>query len=195
MIHEALKFVDINAFFSEANKQGFNGEIKALLYERDLIPFGSAFFIPTDDLPESFDLATIDKFGGSLTCVESFNYLGTEHFLEDFMVFRPSLIGFVEISDPSPVLCDHKAPNWASVDMAHYIILEDGGGKEFFLNTVGKFVPIENTSEEPQAYKVYGQAIKKADSLRPQYAGNCSVYTLEQRELEIRRKQTPFDND
>lgn len=195
MIQEALKFKDIDTFFSVATKQGFNGEIKALLYERDTPPYGSAYFIPTDNLPDSFDLTIIDQFGGSLTCVQPFNYLGTERFIEDYMVFRPSLTGLIEISDPDRFICGHNAKNWDTVEMLHYIILEDGGGKEFFLNTVGKFVPLENTTEEPQTYKAYKQAIKKANSLRPQYAANCSVFTLEQNELDIRRKQIPNDSD
>lgn len=195
MIQEALKFTDLQAFFSEAGRQGFNGEIKSLLFEQGQAPYGSAYFIPTRKLPESFDLTGIDEFGGQLTCVETFRYLGTERFTADFMVLQQSLTGYIEISDPDPVICDHNAINWATLEMTHLIILEDGGGKEFFLNVDGKFVPIEDTAQEPHTFKSYKQAVKKADSLRPQYAANCSVYTLEQRELDIRRSQTPNDKD
>jgi len=191
MNRDAIKFTDLNSFLSTVDENGFNGEIKDFIFEKGQPPYCSAYFIPVHQLPESFDLESIDEFGGTIAQVEEIHYLGTERFTTDFMIFPLSLIGYVEVCIPAPTnfVQDMVPTNWTSGEMNYVINLEDGGGQEFFLTAAGKLVGLRAVSQDqPQEFKNYKLAAKKISQITEKYPPTCQLYVVERREFEARRK-------
>ena len=190
MNQDALKFTDLDSFFKAAEGMGFNGSLKDLLYEQDRLPYCSAYLIPIDLLPASFDLTARSRFGGTLTRVEEIHYLGTEQFTTDFMIYPLSLTGYVEIDSCNPTtfaetnLDEDPEGN----DMNFVINIEDGGGKEFYLTQLGNLIALtDHSDDEPQVFKSAKQVNKQIDLLRQKYSEACQVYALEQHEFDARR--------
>lgn len=191
MNREALKFTDLEAFFEVMEGMGYNGEIKNLIYEQDKLPYCSAYFIPTHQLPASFDISLIDQFKGKLAHVEEVRYLGTEEFNADFMIFPLSLIGYVEVNSTAPAtfVPNTEVIDWATGEMNFVINLEDGGGKEFYVTAGGGLIGLADQSEEePYIFKTHKQVTKQLDQLRQKYPKTCKIYAMEKREFEARRK-------
>lgn len=193
MNRDAVKFTDLDTFLSIMERMGYNGEIKDLIYEQGKLPYCSAYFVPTDLLPDTLyiDNDTLDQFGGTLAKVEEIRYLGFEEFTTDFMVFPLSLRGYVEVRIATPVTFAPETiqNKWTTGEMIFIINLEDGGGKEFYLTQSGRFVGLTDRSdEEPQPFKTLKQAGKRMDQLRERYPETCRIYTTEQRDFDARRK-------
>lgn len=192
MNREALKFTDLDAFFNVVEKMGYNGEIKELIYEQDKLPYCTAYFIPTHLLPPNFNINVIDRFAGQLAQVEEVQFLGTEEFNADFMIFPLSLVGYVEVNTVAPTIfvLDKTSIDWSTGEMNFVIYIEDGGGKEFFLAASGALIALtDQTQEEPQILKNHKQVTKHLDQLRPKYPRTCNIRALEKREFEARRKE------
>ena len=191
MKRNALKFTDLAAFFEVMESMGINGKGKDLIYEQDKLPYCSAYFIPTDLLPPTFDLNTICHFGGILTQVQEIRYLGTERFTSDFMIFPLSLTGYVEIDSFSPptFVPETDQNDWATEEMIFVINIEDGAGKEFYLTSSGSLVGIaDQSTEEPQEFKTYKQVDKQLSVLSQKYPPTCRIYALELHEFNQRRQ-------
>jgi hypothetical protein len=191
MNREALKFTDLNTFLSVMEEKGYNGELKDFIFEQDKPPYCSAYFIPLHQLPESFDLESIDKFGGTMARVEEIHYVGTERFTADFMIFPLSRTGYVEVGIPAPTtFVQEMVPTkWTTEEMNYVINLEDGGGQEFFLTAAGKLVGMATVSQEqPQEFKTFKQAAKKISQITEKYPATCQLYVMELREFQARQK-------
>lgn len=197
MNREAIKFTDLDAFFNVMEGFGYNGEVKKLIYEQDKLPYGSAYLVPTQSLPETFDLDAIGLFGGSLTCVQDINYIGTERFATDFMIYPLSMVGYVEVETPTrstfaPSKSEH---DWTEGEMVYLINIQDGTGHEFYLTTNGTMASLSaKDDQKPQEFKTYKQVNKQLEALRPKYPKTCRVYFVERREFEEKRKALLEDN-
>ncbi|GAB2547159.1 hypothetical protein [Spirosoma aerophilum] len=198
MNRDALKFTDLDAFLEVVEGMGFNGEVTDLIYEQGKLPYCTAYFVPTHLLPSTFDLESIDQFGGTIAQVEQVRYLGTEEFNADFMIFPLSMVGYVEVDSLSPVNFVPNTPqvDWTTGEMIFVINLEDGGGKEFYLNTTGSLVGLADQSDdEPHLFKTHKQVIKQLDLLRQKYPQTCKVYPVDYRDFEARRKSLLLNPD
>lgn len=196
MSREALKFTDLKAFLSVMEEQGFGDQAHAVIYERDKLPYCSAYLIPTELLPTAFDLNKSSLFGGFLTTVQEVNYLGTEKFYTDFMIYPLSLTGFVEVDGVSPITfaADKPEQDRDSKHMIYVINLEDGGGQEFFLTVGGGLINLSTDAEEqPQEFKTFKLVEKKIHQIREKYPATCRIYALDKKEFDNRRAllQTP----
>jgi hypothetical protein len=191
MSRDALKFTDLNTFLSLTEELRLDGRVTDLLYEGGKLPYCSAFFIPLDLLPESFDYTKLSLFGGTITKIDPIRYLGTERFTTDFMIYPLSLRGYVEVQTAGYTTFDQTNPfdDPEGTDMNFVINIEDGGGKEFFLAQNGNLVSLLDTDQEPQIFKTAKQVDKQMDLLRQKYSEACQVYGLEYAEFEARRKQ------
>ncbi|WP_018619758.1 hypothetical protein [Spirosoma luteum] len=187
MSREALKFTDLDAFLSVMEEQGFGQQAHAIIYERDKLPYCSAYLIPTELLPATFDLTMSPIFGGTLTCVQEVNYLGTETFHTDFMIYPLSLTGFVEVDGVSPItFADDKQER--DKHMIYVINLEDGGGQEFFLTVGGGLINLStDADEQPQEFKTFKLVEKKIHQIRDRYPATCRIYALDKKEFDNRR--------
>lgn len=197
MSREALKFTDLEAFLSVMEEQGFGDQAHAVIYERDRLPYCSAFLIPTELLPVTFNLEHSSLFGGSLTNVEEINYLGTEKFYTDFMIYPLSMTGFVEVDGISPITFAADKQE-RDKHMIYVINLEDGGGQEFFLTVGGNLISLTTAGEEqPQEFKTYKLVEKKIHQIRDKYPATCRMYALDKKEFDNRKAllQTPPAND
>jgi hypothetical protein len=74
-------------------------------------------------------------------------------------------------------------------DMAFVINLEDGVGKEFYIDIAGNPVPLEEEGQKPLILKTHKQVEKQLKTLKTQFASNCQLYAVEQNEFEERQKQ------
>ena len=193
MSREALKFTNLDAFLSVMEEQGFGQQAHAIIYERDKLPYCSAYLIPTELLPAAFDLTKSSFFGGTLTSVQEVNYLGTETFYTDFMIYPLSLTGFVEVDGVSPItFADDKQER--DKHMIYVINLEDGGGQEFFLTVGGGLINLSTEADEqPQEFKTFKLVEKKIHQIREKYPATCRIYALDKKEFDNRRDllQTP----
>ncbi len=190
-MNDALKFTDLDAFIETVQGMGFNGEITSLIYEGGKLPYCTAYFVPTHLLPSAFDLNAIDQFGGTIAKVTQIQYLGTEEFDADFMIFPLSRVGYIEVdsTEPSNFVPESALFDWTTGEMVYVINIEDGGGKEFFLTQNGTLVGLADQSqEEPQIFKTHKQVNKQLESLRQKYPQTCQVYAVDHREFEARRK-------
>ena len=196
MSREAVKFTDLEAFLSVMDEQGFGQQAHSIIYERDKLPYCSAYLIPIELLPATFDLTKSSLFGGILTSVQEVNYLGTETFYTDFMIYPLSLTGFVEVDDVYPVTFADDKPEQDrdSKHMIYVINLEDGGGQEFFLTLGGRLINLSSVAEEqPQEFKTFKLVEKKILQIREKYPATCRIYALDKKEFDSRRAllQTP----
>lgn len=191
MSRQALKFTDLNAFLDVMHRLGYNGEVTELLYEESNLPFCSAYLLPIDLLPSAFDFDLIQEFGGVITQVQPINFIGTERFYSDFMVYPLSRTGYVEVEGNAvPTFAPSDLVKEEELQMIYVINLEDGGGQEFFLTVGGGLVSLtSNGSEVPQEFKTSKLADKKKDQIRDKYPATCSIYVLEKSEFEIRRRE------
>lgn len=190
MSREALKFTDLDAFLLAMDEQGFVQQAQAILYEGDKLPYCSAYFIPTELLPATFDQAQAVRFGGSITRVQDVNYVGTERFYNDFMIYPLSLTGYVEMNDIPPIIFaeDESDEERDLKQMIYVINLEDGGGQEFYLTVSGSITNLSTISnDQPQEFKTYKLVAKKIDQIRDRYPATCRVYALERKEFDSRR--------
>ncbi len=72
--------------------------------------------------------------------------------------------------------------------MIYVINLEDGGGKEFFLVTGDRLIPLEDKGEnKPTEFISIKLALKRMDKIRPNYPPVCRLYALERNEFDRRR--------
>lgn len=191
MKRDAIKFTDLTAFFQVMEGFGYNGEVKALIYEKEKLPYCSAYLVPTQLLPESFDLNAITEFGGTLTSVQDIQYLGTERFTTDFMIYPLSRAGYVEVETygQSTFAPTSNDQDWTEGEMIYLINLQDGTGQEFYLTTQGTLASLSAKDEqEPQQFKTYKQVNKQLEALRQKYPKTCRVYFVERREFDERRK-------
>ncbi len=191
MNREAIKFKDLNGFLSVTTKMGFNGEIKALLFEEGEPPYCTAYFVPTNLLPSTFDMQAIGEFGGSITEVEDFHYIGPDDPSRDFMVFPKSSVGYLEVeSAPEGISTPEWLYNTAAIgEMVYVINLEDGGGQEFYLSTANTLVRLGLPDQEPpKQFKTHRQVNKQLDEMRAKYLPTCQVYAMEWRDFELRLK-------
>lgn len=197
MSREALKFTNLDAFLSVMEEQGFGQQAHAIIYERDKLPYCSAYLIPTELLPATFDLTQSVVFGGTLTLVKEVNYLGTEAFYTDFMIYPLSLTGYVEVDGVSPItFADNKPEQDRDKHMIYVINLEDGGGQEFFLTVGGRLINLSAAAEEqPQEFKTFKLVEKKIHQIREKYPATCRIYALDRKEFDNRRSllQAPPD--
>lgn len=189
MSREALKFTDLEAFLSVMEEQGFGDQAHAIIYERNKLPYCSAYLIPTELLPVTFDLEKSSLFGGSLTIVEEINYLGTEKFYTDFMIYPISLTGFIESDSVSPItFAASKIEQERDKHMIYVINLEDGGGQEFFLTVGGNLINLSaDGDEQPQEFKTYKLVEKKIQQIRGKYPSTCRMYALDKKEFDNRK--------
>ena len=191
MNRDALKFTDLDAFIEVTEGMGFNGEVTDLIYEEGRLPYGTAYFVPTDLLPAAFDLNDIDQFGGTITLVDKIRYLGVEQFNADFMIFPLSMEGYVEVDSFSPanLVPDISQIDWRTEEMVFVINVEDGGGKEFYLTASGSLVGLADQSDEdPQLFKTNKQVNKQLDLLRQKYPQTCQIYAVDNKDFEARRR-------
>lgn len=195
MGRDALKFKNLDGFLSVMERQGFSQQAQELIYEKGELPYCSAYLIPVELLPASFDLNRCIEFDGSVTKVQDINYLGTEKFYADFMIYPLSRTGFLELDDVSPLTFateTEQERDWKH--MIYVINLEDGGGQEFFWTAEGELISLLDQSEgQPQEFKTYKLVERKIDQLREKYPDTCRIYTLERKEFDRRRSvlQTP----
>ncbi|GAA4459264.1 hypothetical protein GCM10023189_32670 [Nibrella saemangeumensis] len=190
MKREALKFTDLDLFLTVMEEYGFGRQAEEIIFEEDKLPYCSAYLVPTELLPATFDLNQSARFGGSITHVQEITYSGNEKFYTDFMIYPLSLTGYVEVNGVSaltfaetPILDPESAP------MIYVINLEDGGGQEFFLAADGSMCKLSLPGEQqPQEFKNYKLAAKKMEQLRDRYPATCQLYVLEQTEFNNRRK-------
>lgn len=191
MSRQALKFTDLDAFLNTMHRLGYNGEVTELLYEESNLPFCSAYLLPVDLLPSTFDFDLIQEFGGVITHVQPINFIGTERFYSDFMVYPLSRTGYVELEGNAlPTFAPSDLDKEDELQMIYVINLEDGGGNEFFLTVGSGLVSLtSNGPEVPQEFKTSKLADKKIDQIRDKYPATCSIYVLEKTEFETRRKQ------
>lgn len=196
MIRNAVKFTDLNSFLDHIDRKGWNGEVTGLLFEDGRRPYCSAYFIPTDKLPQGFDLDDIDDFGGTFAKVKEFTYVGTERFVVDFMVFPQSLCGYVEVdSDSSITFADDTSTNDGS-DMNFVINLQDVAGQEYYLAADGKMINLASTeTDEPLLLKTNKQVTKQIANLREKYPQTCRITAVERRDFEDRRKIVQHPDD
>lgn len=198
MNSRALKFFDLDAFLLEMEKQGLGPKAHDLIYERDKEPYRSAFLIPLDLLPDKFDQSRIKHFGGTVTHVQRINYLGTEVFYSDFMIYPVSLTGYLEVENHSDLT--FAASTDKEPDMIYVINLEDGGSQEFYLGTSGEMIGLDDPrNEEPQEFKSYKLVAKQLEELKGKYAATCRLYFMERNEFAQRRidelqKRLPGDS-
>lgn len=188
----ALKFKDLDAFMSVMQQLGMSQQAEAIIYEENELPYCSAYLLPIELLPSTFDLSLTTEFGGSVTKVYEVNYIGTEQFFTDFMIYPLSRIGYVEVDGLPPVTFAPKAQenelDWK--DMIYVINLEDGGGQEFFFTVDGSLISLSVASEEqPQEFKTHKLADKKIDQIRELYPRNCLIYPVERKEFDQRRSK------
>ena len=198
MNREALKFIDVEAFLSVMNEQGLGSQARAVIFENGQLPYCSAYFVLTELLPAEFDLTLSVHFGATLTQVQEVNYLGTEQYFTDFMIYPLSMTGYVEIDGVSPItFADEKSDqeqDWKH--MIYVINLEDGGGKEFFLTVGGGLIGLSSAGpEQPQEFKTYKLTAKRIDQLKPKYPATCQLYAVERREFDKRRQMLQEENE
>lgn len=190
MSREALKFTNLIGFLSTMEEQGFGQQAYAIIYERDELPHCSAYLVPTELIPVRFDLAMSQQFGGTLTQVQDINYLGTEKFYTDFMIYPLSLTGYIEVDGVSPItFTDEKSGKERDLKHMNYVInLEDGGGQEFFVTVGGGLVNLSTTGEEqPQEFKTYKLVEKRVNQLRDKYPATCQIYAVTRKDFDDRR--------
>lgn len=192
MNRDALKFTDLDAFMSVMQQQGMSQQVEAILYEEENLPYCSAYLLPLELLPTTFDLSLAPEFGGSLTKVYEVNYIGTEQFFTDFMIYPLSRIGYVEVDGVSPITfvssTQEDEQDWRY--MIYVINLEDGGGQEFFYTVDGRLVSLATASDEqPQEFKTHKQVDKKIDQIRDRYPPICRLYPIERNEFDRRRSK------
>lgn len=198
MNRDALKFTDLDAFLSVVQQQGISQQVEAIIYEEDKLPYCSAYLLPLELLPTTFDLSLAPEFGGSLTKVYEVNYIGTEQFFTDFMIYPLSRIGYVEVDGVSPITF---APDTQEDDqdwkhMIYVINLEDGGGQEFFYTVDGRLVNLATVSDEqPQEFKTHKLVEKKIDQIRERYPPICHLYPVERNEFDQRRSKLQTQSD
>ena len=190
MSREALKFIDLDGFLSVMEESGFGPQAHAMIYEENEEPYCSAYLLPTELLPADFDLDLMSRFGGTLTQVHEVNFLGTERYFTDFMIYPLSRTGYLEVDCVLPVtFADDKSEkerDWKH--MIFVINLEDGGGQEFFLSTTDKLISLAVAStEQPREFKTYEQAEKKVDQLREKYPATCQLYSVDRKDFDRRR--------
>ena len=190
MSRQAIKFTNLDGFLSAMDQQGFGKQAQELIYEGEKLPYCSAYLLPLELLPSSFDLARIDAFAGTVTRVQEINYLGTEQFFTDFMVYPLSMTGFVEVDEVSAITfaADQSAQEQDWTHMTYVINLEDGGGQEFFLTMEGSMINLSTvTQEQPQEFKTIKLVSRKMDQIRDKYPATCRIYCLERREFDRRQ--------
>lgn len=193
MSRDALKFTDLDAFLAVMEEMGYDGEVQKLIYEEGQLPYCSAFFVPLYLLPPSFDQTKLDVFGGSITQIEVINYLGTEQFMTDFMIFPLSRTGYLELG--TSFVEDTFFDDPEGKNMNFVVNIEDGGGKEFYLAKSGNLIGlVDNADDEPQIFKTAKQVAKQIDQLRQKHAESCQVYVLEIHEFEARKKALLSDS-
>lgn len=191
MSRQALKFTDLDAFLSVMEEQGLAQQAKGVIYEGGKLPYCSAYLIPTDILPEATYINQIDQFGGTITHVEEVNYIGTEQFYSDFMVYPLSMSGYVELDGVSPITfaSNHLEQEPGKNHMVYVINIEDGSGEEFFITVGGGIIGLSSAGpEQPQEFKTYKLTAKRIAQLKPNYPPTCQLYAVERREFEIRRQ-------
>lgn len=190
MNRDALKFKDLDAFMLIMQQQGFGQQAETIIYEESEPPYCSAYLLPLELLPSALDLSLVAEFGGSLTKVYEVNYIGTEQFYTDFMIYPLSRIGYVEVDGVPPVTFAKNTQedelDWK--DMIYVINLEDGGGQEFFFTVDGRLINLAVASQEqPQEFKTHKLVDKKIDQISDLYPPTCHIYPLERKEFDQRR--------
>ena len=186
MNREAVKFDDLDGFMSVMEQNGFGPQARSVIYEKDRLPYCSAYLIPVELLPATLTVDHINRFGGRMTHVREINYIGTERFYTDFMVYPLSRTGYVEIEASLPTtFAPLSDDDW---DMVYVVNLEDGGGQEFFLTTEGGLAVLSAGQETAQEFKDQKAVSKKISELRPRYPASCQLYAVERGEFDQRRK-------
>jgi hypothetical protein len=191
MSGEAIKFLDLEAFWAYMDSKGWGPQARSLIYENSQLPYCSAYILPTKLLPPGFEPCKSNQFGGCLIDFEEIVYTGDEKFYTDFMIYPASGRGYLEVSndpDHSPEISE--AEDEQELELMSYVInIEDGGGQEFFQTASGRLVNLTTDSEEvPQEFSNYKLVSRKIDQIRDKYPASCHVYALEKSEFEERRR-------
>lgn len=189
MIREAVKFKDLKSFLDHIDRKGWNGEVTGLILENGQLPFCSAYFIPTDRLPDGFDLNGIGEFGGTFARVKDFTYVGTELFVVDFMVFRQSRAGYFEVDSSSSIAFEDDESTNDGPEMNFVINLQDVAGHEYYLSVSGKMVSLASADDDPPLFlKTAKQVDKQVAQLRAKYPQTCRIAAVERADFDDRRK-------
>jgi hypothetical protein len=195
MNRQALKFTNLDAFLLVMEEQGLAQHVRGVIYEEDRLPYHSAYLIPLDQLPKVNYIELIDQFDGTITHVQEINYLGTEQFYTDFMIYPLSRSGYIELDGVSLITFapNHIEQESGEIHMVYVINLEDGSGEEYFITLGGGLVGLSSRGiEQPQEFKTYQLTAKRIAQLKPNYPPICRLYAVERREFD-KRRQTIWD--